>query len=462
MKTEKKITIISIILLVLVIILASFVGIYRVKDFRVKNLVPNYLLSMEFNKTRNITMEVDDSIDTKILDSEGNEVEEKDDEIEYTEENGYTTVEEKVNADDLLTKENFEKAKSIIVNKLGDLKVKQYNIKQNLANGTINVQIPENDDSDKIVSALNQNGKFEVTDEETGEVLLNKSHIASTSVVSYTQADNSVLVAVRIELNKEGKKIFSEMSNKYVQTTETVTDEETGETKDEEQTKNVNIEIDGQTYFTNYFQKNVKAGILKYLDEADGVITLPLGLTSEQEQLKKYADNAENIKILLDNKEMPIKYSISQEMLSAEITDVNIFIYIGIALAIITFIINIFKFKLKGIVLSLLQIGYIALLMLVIRYTNVVISLDGMIGIVISVLINFIFGYAIIKNISGINETFKKYLLNLIPIYVVAIVLAFGTVTNISSLGMILFWGISFMYIYNILITKTILKAVEK
>ena len=244
MKTENKITLISIILLVIIIIAASFLGIYKIKDYKVKNVLPKYLLSMEFNNTRKLIMEIDEE-DTS-----------------------------------LITPDNLEKSKSIVISKLDDLKVKQYILKQNSENGTIEVQIPENDDTQKIATILNSAGKFEVTDADTGDVLLNKSHIAKTSAVTYQQADNSILVALRIELNKEGKKIFSEMSKIYVGSESSAeTEAATQDSIEQSSSKNINVQIDGQTYLTYYFQNNLKAGLLKYLDGDEGIITIPLGLS---------------------------------------------------------------------------------------------------------------------------------------------------------------------------------------
>ena len=462
MNTEKKITLTAIILLILVIIFASFLGIYKLKNFKVKNVLPKYLLGMEFNNTRKVTMEVDNSSNTKILDSEGNEVEEQGN-IEYTEENGYTTVEEKVNNDSILTKENYDQSKKIIVNKLRNLKVAQYVIRQNKNNGKMEIQIPENEDTDEIISVLNQNGKFEVVDENTNEVLLNKSHIASTEVNSnITLKDNSSLVVLVIKLNEQGKKIFSEMSTKYIKTTNKVVDEETGEEKDQESTLNVKVNVDDQTLLTYYFENNSKSGRINYLDASNGIIMIPFGNSAEQEKILELTEKAGLVKILIDSKEMPITYNIAEITISAEITNINTYIYIGIAIIAIFIIINIYKFKLKGLVLSFLQVGYVALLMLIIRYTNIVISLDGMIGLLVAVFVNFIFGLALFKNVQNINETFKNYLINLIPLYVIAVVFSFGVVVSVTGLGMILFWGLVSMYIYNILITKTVLKSIVK
>ena len=75
MKAQKIITLITVILLVVIISFASFVGIYKKKDYKVVNVVPKYTLGMQFNNSRKVTFTVDDSTKTKILDSEEEEAE---------------------------------------------------------------------------------------------------------------------------------------------------------------------------------------------------------------------------------------------------------------------------------------------------------------------------------------------------------------------------------------------------
>ena len=452
MKLEKKLTIIAISLLVLIIIAASFIGIYKLKGYAVKNIIPKYLLSMEFGNTRNITMSVDDSSETKTYDSEGNEVT-KEDGVEYKEEDGYKTVETKINPDDSLTAKNYKIAKSIITNRLNSLGTEQYVIRQNANNGEIKIQLPENDNTDDIVSSLSKQGKFELSDSDTKQVLMDNSDVKSVKVV-YGQTDaTNTTVYLQIKFNDAGAKKLEEISKTYVETTTQVTNEN-GETEDKTETKKVSIAFDGETYRTTYFGETM----------TDGTLNVAVGEGSNSETLKTYIKTANQLSILLDNDIMPLTYTQTQMTLSSEITQntVNILIYIGIAMFIILFIINIVKFKLNGLISSLLQIGFIALLLLTLRYTNVIISLEGMCGILISVILNFIFNFAILKDIENSNKTILKILFNLIPLYIIAAVFAFEKTVNIASIGMILFWGIVIMFIYNLLITKTVFKMLKK
>ena len=88
MKSQKIITIVTVILLIAIISIASFAGIYKKQDYRVVNVVPNYKLGMEFENSRIVKFEVDNSINTTIYDKDGKEVVEQDENIEYTAENG--------------------------------------------------------------------------------------------------------------------------------------------------------------------------------------------------------------------------------------------------------------------------------------------------------------------------------------------------------------------------------------
>ena len=115
MKSQRVITIITVILLVGIISIASFVGIYKKDGYKVVNIVPDYILGMEFTDSRVINLEVDRTIETVIYDKDGNEVTTQEEGIEYTEENGYTKTDNKNNPDEILTIDNYEKTKKILM-----------------------------------------------------------------------------------------------------------------------------------------------------------------------------------------------------------------------------------------------------------------------------------------------------------------------------------------------------------
>ena len=295
MKAYKTITIISIILLVAIISVASFFGIYKLKDYKVREVVPEYILGMEFTDSRVVELKVDTSVkETKIYDKDGNEITEKQEGIDYTEENGYTIIENKANSDDKLTEQNYKKSKDIIINRLVNLVVEQYTIKQDLTNGNIQIQMTENDNTNNIIENLTKEGTFELADSETKEVLIDSSRVKSTNVV-YGQADTGTTVYLQVNLDKEGKKKLEEISKVYVQTTVQTTNEE-GETKDSTETKKVDLKLNGETYNSTYFGDTL----------SNGVLNIPMGTSSDTSSLQEHVNTAKQMSIILNNGILPI------------------------------------------------------------------------------------------------------------------------------------------------------------
>lgn len=454
MKPQKVITIFTVILLVIIISSASFFGIYKKEEFKVANRVPKYILGMEFTNSRIINFEVDRTVEsTTIYDKDGNEVTEKQKGIEYTEENGYTTVENKVNSDEVLTQDNFKLSKQIFINRLNVLGADQYYIKQD-DDGKIQIEITEDDNTDSIISNISQKGVFELKDNETNEVLLNNSYIENSKVV-YGQTDTGNTVYLQIKFNKDGKEKLEQISKQYISTTTQVTNEK-GELEDKTETKEVAIVFDGQTYRTTYFGDTI----------TDGTLNIAIGGGSDSTTLQQYIKSANQMAAVLNSGVLPITYNLSEYTVSSMLTktDLSILMYALIAVLTVMFIYLIIKLKLKGILAVILQIGYISLLLLTLRYTNIKITIEGVVGIMISVVLNYMYITLAFKNLKNnfMKDTTSQYALRLIPIYIIAIIFTFNNIANISSLGMTLVWGIITMYLYNLILTQITIKTIEE
>ncbi len=455
MKAHKIITITTIILAIIIISIASFGGIYKLKEYKVVNVVPDYLLGMKFNNSRVANFTVSNEIaETKIYDKDGNEVTEKQEGVEYTEENGYTTVETKVNSEESLTTSNYKLAKKILEKRLKDLKAEQYTIKLDEKNGNIQVETSENKDTDEILAVLAQKGVFELQDSETKEVLLNNSNIKSTAVV-YGQTESGVAVYLQIKFDKDGTKKLEEISKKYVKTTEKQTNEN-GEEEDKEVTKEVSILFDGQEYRSTYFGDTI----------TDGTLNVAMGSGKDSSSVENYVLIANELKAILNSGILPIQYEISENTVSPRITTDNIKMaaYVVLAIFAISLIYFVIKLKLKGLLAAVLQIGYTALLLLTLRYTNVVISLEGIVGILVGIILNYMFIYFAFKNVKEnfVKDIMAKFAVRLIPIYIIAIVFTFNRLANIASLGMTLVWGLIILYVYNLIFTQVTLKEIKK
>ncbi len=451
MKTLKKIKITAILLLVTVIIFASFFGIYKKEDFRVVNLIKNYKLGMQF--TNRVVLKATPDLSEKevIYDKDGNVVED-DGETEYTEENGYTKKTEKVNNEEILTQDNYKLTKQILKKRLKGLDIGEYKLTLNEESGDITIELQENDDVHQIEEYLEQKGVLTIIDKETEEILLDNSDVKSAKVICGASKKDPTytIINLQIDFNKEGAKKLEEISQTYI-AQKIQEDDENAET--EENARYANVVLDGQTYSSTYF--------------GEGVWYVPITQTKDSETLIEYVKEVNKVATVINNGVLPIEYSFTEDTAEASISQNALLIGIAVpaGILLIACIVLIFKFKAKGFIATFIQIGYIALVLLAVRYTNVVITLEGIAGIIVSAMLNYALTYIMLNNLKkkGTIEwkTIGNFALTTIPIYIAAVILAFNSLTRINSLGMAMVWGSLCLYIYNLAITKNVLEMLK-
>ena len=93
--------------------------------------------------------------------------------------------------------------------------------------------------------------------------------------------------------------------------------------------------------------------------------------------------------------------------------------------------------------------------------------MEGMAGIVIGMVLEYIFTYIVLNTLSSeVEGMYRKanlqFFLNTFPIYVVSVVFTCATKANINSFGMTLFWGIMMIYIYNFIFSKFIFENLSR
>ena len=389
----KKIKTLTIVLTIVLVTMVAFLGVYVPVQNRMENKVKEYAYTMELEGARNIRLKVDKSNKTIIKDSEGKQVKDSenltDEEIA---EKGYIKEETPYNLQEVLNKENYNQSKEIIEKRLKQLKVEEYNIKVDENTGDIVLEIPENDTTDSIVSNIATVGKFEIIDSETKEVLMDNNDIKLANVMygsDTTSTTAGTIVYLNIEFTKDGAKKLEDISNKYVETEveNADTTEETVEGADttEETTvaKEITMLIDDEEIMSTSFEEPVKTGKLQ----------LSLGnSTTDSETLQRYIDQASNMASVLDTGNMPVKYTIDEnQYVLSDITnqELNIIGYVIAGLAVLALIVLIIKYKSFGLLTAASYVGLVSLFLLIIRYTNVVLSIQGILGISIILMLNY-------------------------------------------------------------------------
>ena len=482
----KTLKIILITLIIILLSIISFVGIYVQKGNSVKNILKEYTLARDLNDYRIIELKVNDEKNEIKYDAEGKEIAETDTETEVAK-----TEEKAVNPAEILTSANYKEAKKIVEKRLEIMGITDYSIKQNKENGTIIIELPNNDLTENIGSKLSLKGKFEVVDSETQEVLMTNADIESVKAGYGTNSNNTLGVYVNFQFNQEGAKKFKDITNTYIETTVTketgnseeqaVTNEnvqnteittetveaqtenniteainneqvetENAETEDTEETsaKKITIKVDDADLLTTYFDREISNGFLQ--------LTLGSGTTSVKE-LQNYLVQANSLSAELSSGIMPIEYKIGLNKAITEkvtVNEVKIALAISASILAIASLFLIIKYKAKGILAVISLIGYIAVLLLAVRYFNVTISKDGIIALLFTIAVSYGIIFSILNNNKEILKTVGKCTVALIPTLIIAISLTFANIV----IGSILFWGISIALLYHISISNLMLK----
>ena len=444
MKLNQKLKLVLIIAIIILLSMIGFIGIYVQNKNSIENILPEYLLGMELKGYRKIVLNVSSETETDV------------------ETNDESSEQQLINDESIKTEENYKKVKEIIEKRLNKMNLEEYYVRQDLTTGNIIVKIPEDEKTDNIVAQLQLQGKFEIVDNETNEVLMTNDDIKEVKA-DYGTTSYGTSVYLSIEFNKEGKEKFKNITNTYTEVAENeeetqeqaneVETEETEETTTEEHTKEIAIKVDDSTLLTTHFDEEISNGILQ--------LSVGSSSNSTNEELQEYYEQANSMAALLDSGKLPIVYEIEQnKYVQSDITNQEIVIAaaLGIVVLTILMIVMIIKNKEKGILASISLIGYIAVLTIVLRYTNVIISIEGISAIIFSIILEYVFlQSALNKKQQEFWNVYVKYIWTLIPIAVISVVFALATWLPISSFGMVMFWGIVVKFIWNAIITRNIL-----
>ncbi len=449
MKEKRKGNHLKTVLIVLIIVLISlisFVGIYIQDKNRMANIIPDYIIGTDVEGYRVVSLNVDNSTKDIIKDADGNVIESATDE-EITEK-GYTKTTEPINKPENLTTQNYEKSKEIIQQRLEELQVSDYKVRQNPEYGNIVIELKEDLNTDNIISSLTSVGKFEIQNNDTKEVLITNQDIEDVSVL-YNNTTTGTDIYLGIEFNKEGTKKLEDITRTYIKST----DQDGNETE-----KKINMLLDGNSILTTSFTEPI----------VDGKLQLSVGSGSaSSSNLSQYIAQATNMAVLLNHESMPITYTMESNKFiqSAINTQVVKIIVIAVAIIIgISLIVMMILYRKRGIFAAISHIGLTAVILLILRYTNVEIGIGGIIGLAFIQVMNYLLLMLILKktkNNKKENTDFKATLIQfcfvMIPAYIVAIVFSFTTFLPIYSFGMVVFWGITLIVLYNLVITKNLL-----
>ena len=443
------------VLVIIAICLISFCGIYVKKQGRMANVMPEYKLGMNLSGARVAKFKISDKTEEIIHDAEGNVTTEGTNE-DGTLKEGYTKESKPVNSEELLNEKNYEIAKRIMQNRLDNMGMSEYDLRLNYNNGEIIVALPEDSYTDMAIANLSYLGKFEIKDSNTDEVLMSNNDIKNATAV-YGSTNAGTAVYLSIEFNKEGKQKLEDITRKYISSK----DEEGNDT-----TNKISIKLDDENLLETYFDEPITTGSLE----------LSIGSAStSNEEISGYVKQANQIAGLIKNDVMKIKYELSENnYVSKSIDNITIKLTVCVILAIqiIGFIYWGIKYKANGIFAIIGTCGLMAIILIIVRYANVIISLESIVAIICILVSNFLMLEYVLRKFSKaeenkteiIKETYKRYASILLPLLIIAVVFTFINWLPIASIGMLLFWGMVILMLYNYITMSLLfdLKEVRK
>ena len=469
----KKVKILTIVLAIILVTLIAFGGIYLPTQNRMENKVKDYELGRELDSQRVIELKIKE---TSTDNSKENSSEETTDSgnTEETEKSEETTSTENESTENKLTEKDYENAKKIMEKRLQALGAQDYTISLDKENGTVRVELAENDNVDMYIYYLCASQKITIKDTDSKDILLNDEMIKGAKYSYTSDSKGAYQVYEEIELTKDGQAKLNELLNDYALLATDVTEIENAKKASEsESTKTESTSEENTESTENTDEQNTESTETQSTTEET---------SSNSETTKKTAklyvndttydiSKAAEIAMLENAGKLPADYEVDTnryEYSSITQKEIIYFAIVMIAILVITLLVYCVIYKKSGILASISFVGFVASFSLLIRYTNVAISIEGISAIIIVMIINLIINREILsktKKMNLVNEavksTYKNIYLKLIPVGILTIVFCLSKWESLSSFGMIMFWGLVLTAIYNVIVTRTLLNLKE-
>ena len=495
----KKVKILTIALAILLVTLIAFGGVYIQTQNRMENKVKDYELGRELKSQRVIELKIKESSS----DSENSSSDEsKDaDSSEETEKSEETT-------DTELTEKDYENAQKVMEKRLKALGAQDYTISLDKENGTVRVELAENDNVDMYIYYLYASQKITIKDTDSKDILLNDEMIKGAKYSYTSDSKGAYQVYEEIELTKDGQAKLNELLNDYAllatdvteienakkasesestktestseENTESTSEKNTESTENTDEQNTESTETKSTTEETSSNSETTKKTAKLYVNDTTydvskiekGKITVKIGASSSNTtSVNNNISKAAEIAMLENAGKLPADYEVDTnryEYSSITQKEIIYFAIVMIAILVITLLVYCVIYKKSGILASISFVGFVASFSLLIRYTNVAISIEGISAIIIVMIINLIINREILsktKKMNLVNEavksTYKNIYLKLIPVGILTIVFCLSKWESLSSFGMIMFWGLVLTAIYNVIVTRTLLNLKE-
>lgn len=431
MKKNYKLKVILAMLVVVLVSLVSFVGVYKGKS-----LLKEYSLGKDFKERKVVSFSV---VEDTTENTTSETTEESQGEGESTEESSDNQSTEKTSEE--VPEENkleqYKTAKNILEKRLTAMKAEDFEIRLDEKTGSLVMEVPTDMDN-SYLSEIIAEGKIKVINQSTNETIIESNGFKSASARIDSTTYSVPIITLTIKFTNEAKNTFKNINTNY-------TDSEGNESE-----ATFAFTVDDETLYSDTAQNFVNSA-------KNGALDLVLGQGDEGEQLEDDYQSALVLVSIINNGEISTKYQFDSVKIVSSSINIKSIIIIACIIGALMLIYAIFKFKSKGILPVISLVGLLATILLVLRYTNVKITVLTILGLAVIVIANYI----LILKTLGNNKTFKQNFIEmlniLIPCFIIAIVFCCSPYLQVASMGMTIFWGAITMFIYDVVITRILI-----
>ena len=426
------------ILVVVLVSLVSFVGVYKGG----KNWVKDYSLGKDFSKRKIAAFSVvedkseQNEESTEQKENEGENVPENSEEKEDST-NQNNNQNQPLSEKDKMN--NYQNAKNNISSRISNMKLWEYIIRVEDESGKLVIEVPEDVDS-SILNRIVTKGKIEIKNTSSNEIIADGNVFKDAS--ANIDKTNSEAVIINLKFSDEAKKKIIDSNPNY-------TDSEGKESE-----AIYDIMIDGNRLTDG----KINAGTFIEAAQKNGYIDLYMGRENEKEMIDDVYQRAIAIASIIKKGEIPVNYEVESINVVSSNIDVKLIVIACAIIGVIMVIFAVYKFKLRGLFSAVSLIGFVATSLLVLRYTNVKITLFTILGLAVVTVANYMAILKTLNNKKTFKESFMDVMNAIIPCIIVAIVFCCSPYLQLASFGMSIFWGLIVMCVYDASIVRMIIE----
>lgn len=369
------------------------------------------------------------------------------------------------NNEEALKRESIEQSQQILINSLKANGINDFRVRKDLKHGQMIIEVPqlkektsilepakdtgkfEEKESTRIQSILGTTGSFEISDHQTGKIYIDETNVKKIETNIY----EGYGIVLDIQLDQKGTEVLKDISSKYIKVER---DGKQGEYK-------LDIKASGITLQSSSFPQIIDNGLLQLvIAKIDPKNPIKTRETYDEIKRLENAIKVGKTKTVynVDNVYKGVTPILNKTaFISLTIISLVILLILGLVF--------VFKNGILGLKQLILFLGYISSVILITRFTNIIITIPALVSMFVVSILEYIVIRRYVKELKNIDlvenvsevQIITELIKDTFILLAMSIVLSFSINIIISSFAMTLFIGIALLYLYNLIFLRKVL-----